>query len=81
MRCLLSFLPSLLVTGPARARFCRAALNGGNKSEPDLDAADEEERLRVLQKQQELASRIASGEFTVSQSRYVFLACPARALE
>lgn len=28
--------------------------------------ADEAERLRVLRKQQELASRIASGEFTVS---------------
>lgn len=54
-----------------RARTIRAALNGGDKMEVVLDDANEAERLRVLQKQDELASRIASGEFTVSQPRYV----------
>lgn len=70
-------------TPAARARSSRAAFNGngngngnGNKngaSDLDIDAADEAERLRVLQKQQELASRIASGEFTVLRSRADFL--------
>jgi hypothetical protein len=71
-------------TPAARARSSQAAFNGngngnGNKngaSDLDIDAADEAERLRVLQKQQELASRIASGEFTVLRSRYVSPASP-----
>ncbi|XP_024376898.1 protein LUTEIN DEFICIENT 5, chloroplastic [Physcomitrium patens] len=56
-----------------RARTIRAALNGGDKMEVVLDDANEAERLRVLQKQDELASRIASGEFTVSQPSNDFL--------
>lgn len=50
-----------------RGRVARAAVNGSSKGEEVLNDADEKERLRVLEKQTELAERITSGEFTVSK--------------
>lgn len=50
------------------------AVNGNGNGEEELDSDDEMERERVLQKQEELARRIASGEFTVTKPRYAFLA-------
>lgn len=50
------------------------AVNGNGNGEEELDSDDEMERQRVLQKQEELARRIASGEFTVTKPRYTFLA-------